>query len=501
MKEFCLALLLSFLFKLSSAQCRLTGTIVNEKDSPLELILLYGDGHYEVPSIRLPATRSGKIDMTVDIQHPVFALLKSVDWSRRLLLSPKRDLQLNIKLDDDVFISFAGTAAAENNLVQNSILDSIPFFMKDGSADNPFGKTPLSGWKSRITDPMDKQIGTATKKINQAKIPSSLKKLLISETNYAWQCHLNDLTNNNMSWAKNPERDTILDLAMHRLQKPDSLQLISGFYANMILDRQIQYHINKVALEAKRTKAKVPEVISAFFRMPFAEIDSLVKLYGERYLVDWIYAKNYLPKSMQDKILLNKILNAAGNASFNTCSYLMDTMSYYFPNSPYLSIAKTEVDAIEKRLRPKDQNANIRFRTPGSVSSLNDLLKPYAGKIVYLDIWGTWCGPCKSEMKYVHELKKKFKGRDVVFVYLDMDDNLRDSSWKEYLTYYGIEGEHYRMTNDEIQTIWSEVKAAGGTTGRYPTYVLFDRNGRIITPEAERPSSQEKLYAQLDKVL
>jgi|GEM_PF-1096027 len=501
MKEFCFALLLSFLFKLSFSQCRITGTIVSKNQYTPELIFLYADGHYEVPSIKLPTNGTGKIDIKLDITKPVFALLKVNDWSLRLLLSPNRNLHINFKTDNEEVVSFSGTAAVENNLVRNSILDSIPFFMKDGSPENPFAKTPLSEWKTKITDPMVKQISIASEKINNANIPSSLKKLLISETNYAWQCHLNDLTNNSMGWAKNADRDTLLDLAMHRMERPDSSLLVSGFYANMILDRQIQYYINKPAQEAKRRKEKVQDVISALFRMPFSEIDSLVKVYGERYLIDWIYAKNYLPVSVQDKILLNKILNAASNASFNTCFYLMDTMSFYFPNSPYLSVAKNEVALIEKRLRPKNQNDNIRFRQPGSVSSMNELIKPYAGKIVYLDIWGTWCGPCKIEMKYVHELKKKFKGRDIVFVYLDMDDNLRDASWKEYLTYYGIEGEHYRMTNEEIQSIWTEIKKEGGTTGRYPTYVLFDRKGKIITPEAERPSSREKLYLQLDKVL
>lgn len=493
--------MLSMLFKLSYSQCRLTGTIVNTDPQPLELILLYGDGHYEVPSIKLPVTSSGKIDLNVAITHPVFALLRSGDRSLRLLLSPRRDLRLRIDLNDETFASFGGTAAIENKLVQHSILDSIPFFMKDGSAANPYAKTSFDLWEKEIADPIDRQISLAGNKIRLANIPAPLKKLLLSETKYAWQCHLNDLTNNNMSWAKNPERDTMLDLAMHWLKRPDSADLVSGFYANMILDRQIQYHINKTAQEAKRTKVKMQDVISGFFHMPFQEIDSLVKLYGERYLVDWIYARNYLPSSMQDKVLLNKILNAAGNASFNTCFYLMDTLACHFPNSPYLSIAKDQVDAIQKRLKPQAQNENIRFRPPRTVSSLTDLIKPYEGKIVYLDIWGTWCGPCKSEMRYAHELKKKFKGKDVVFVYLDMDDHLRDASWKEYLTYYNIEGEHYRMTQEEIQAIWKEIKAAGGNNGLYPTYVLFDRNGRIITPNAERPSSQEKLYSQIDKVL
>jgi thiol-disulfide isomerase/thioredoxin len=129
------------------------------------------------------------------------------------------------------------------------------------------------------------------------------------------------------------------------------------------------------------------------------------------------------------------------------------------------------------------------------------LVAPYKGKMVYLDIWGTWCGPCKEEMPYVPELKKRYAGKDIVFVYLDMDNASKENDWKEYVQFTGLEGEHYRMDRTAIENIWQAIKAAGGQTNSYPTFVLIDRDGKIIHPNAARPGSRQELYDQIDKVL
>ncbi|MBO9660867.1 MAG: TlpA family protein disulfide reductase, partial [Chitinophagaceae bacterium] len=220
-----------------------------------------------------------------------------------------------------------------------------------------------------------------------------------------------------------------------------------------------------------------------------------------RYIVDWLYARIYSPLQIRDKILYNKILDAANDASFAAGYYLLDTLQYYYPNSPYLKGAREEMAKVTQQLSKNGSNEKIRYIKPGTVCNLSDLVKPYAGKIVYLDVWGTWCGPCRVEMSHVKDLKKKFSGKDIVFIYLDMDDPAKENSWKEYISYFNIEGEHYRMNKTEIQPIWDEIRKAGGSASGYPTYVLFDRAGKIISPEAERPSSREKLYTQLEKAL
>ena len=111
------------------------------------------------------------------------------------------------------------------------------------------------------------------------------------------------------------------------------------------------------------------------------------------------------------------------------------------------------IAGVNSRLK-KANSPDIPYRPAGSIHNLQELVAPYKGRVVYIDIWGSWCGPCKAEMAYVPELKKQFKDRDVVFFYLDMDKGERIETWKNYVAYAELTGEHYHMTDKEIEPIW-----------------------------------------------
>ena len=56
-------------------------------------------------------------------------------------------------------------------------------------------------------------------------------------------------------------------------------------------------------------------------------------------------------------------------------------------------------------------------------TSFDDIIAKYEGKVIYLDFWASWCGPCKKEKPYSHKLQEAFQGKDVVFVYFSSDKN------------------------------------------------------------------------------
>jgi thiol-disulfide isomerase/thioredoxin len=166
----------------------------------------------------------------------------------------------------------------------------------------------------------------------------------------------------------------------------------------------------------------------------------------------------------------------------------------YFAGSKEEKDSHQRIAKLESMLAAGKENDRIVIRT--GISTLEQMLAPYKGKLVYLDIWGTWCGPCKAEMHYAPKLKEQMKGKDVVFLYLSNDRDLADKKWREYIQVNNITGEHVRITGEAIETIWQTL-LPGEENRYYPTFFIFDREGKILIKKAKRPSEEAALYTQL----
>ncbi len=114
--------------------------------------------------------------------------------------------------------------------------------------------------------------------------------------------------------------------------------------------------------------------------------------------------------------------------------------------------------------------------------SYQGILDKYKGKIIYMDFWASWCGPCKREMPFSLKMQEHFKGKDVVFVYMSSDRN--PEAWKKAIEALKITGEHYLLNNKVYSERNKVVKV------RYiPRYMMYDKNGNLVTDNAPRPSS------------
>jgi thiol-disulfide isomerase/thioredoxin len=137
-----------------------------------------------------------------------------------------------------------------------------------------------------------------------------------------------------------------------------------------------------------------------------------------------------------------------------------------------------------------------------SIKSISELvhLELFQGSVLYIDYWGTHCSPCLKEFGYKNEmklLKKRYEKRPVKFLYIaDMMSN-EYSRWKRIIDDFELDGYHMQM-NKQLLEDFSKIKGWGGYM---PLFILIDKNGNVINPNAERPSSKEKLYTQIDKLL
>ncbi|MBL7967059.1 MAG: redoxin family protein [Prolixibacteraceae bacterium] len=143
--------------------------------------------------------------------------------------------------------------------------------------------------------------------------------------------------------------------------------------------------------------------------------------------------------------------------------------------------------------------------------SIEDVLKMnrFKNKVVYLDFWGTRCSPCIEEFNFLPDLKKKFQNEPIEYLYIVTYDekrewdSYREKLWKILIEKHKLTGvnllvssnaqhQFYAKHSNIVDPKWADI---------VPAYLLFNKQGKVVSFFAPRPSSKEVLYAEIQKLL
>ena len=123
-------------------------------------------------------------------------------------------------------------------------------------------------------------------------------------------------------------------------------------------------------------------------------------------------------------------------------------------------------------------------------------LSDFKGKVVYIDIWATWCGPCRREFPFMKKLEEDYRDTPgIIFMGVNTDVARNKQKWIDFLAKEQLPGVQLFAGDLATESLMNPYKISG-----IPRFILVDKTGRLIFANAPRPSSTE-IKSILDSAL
>jgi Thiol-disulfide isomerase and thioredoxins len=178
------------------------------------------------------------------------------------------------------------------------------------------------------------------------------------------------------------------------------------------------------------------------------------------------YTVKDLLKRFDDSSSPELIIEARETLTTLTCKDFIEILTSEIEKLSALEMGKPAIDFVINDIGGKETT-----------------LSTYKGKLIYIDFWASWCGPCKREFPHFVELKKKYK--NVAFLSVSIDE--RREAWLKFM--------EHKQESDVLQYHASREKALNELIAwrisLIPRFILIDKNFNIIDAYAPRPSDKE----------
>lgn len=285
---------------------------------------------------------------------------------------------------------------------------------------------------------------------------------------------------------------------------------------NERLKRTVDYDLDYMALmilkapkadpETHRPGQPKPENYSGYYTTlenpaSFRDAALLQQPYGVDFLkryTDFVLERNGKERNLKNRLecLPDQLLQA--ELVLENASYARTYEQFRKVTDPYAAFLTApshlrrwnELCAKLYVAQPGKEAADFTYPDrEGKTVSLSD----FRGKVVLVDVWATWCGPCRAEVPYLVKLEKEMAGKEVVFIGVSVDERKDHQKWLEVLEKEQMEG--VQLFADGWSKIVADYKIKG-----IPRFMVFDREGKVVSADAPRPSDPA-LKVLLEKTL
>lgn len=177
-----------------------------------------------------------------------------------------------------------------------------------------------------------------------------------------------------------------------------------------------------------------------------------------------------------------------GNSIISSYTYANDDVKEIYKkrypeiikNEKYINDFKALLVKLEA-LKPGSKAPTFSYSDMNGKTINSDDLK---GKVIYVDVWATWCGPCKGEIPYLKALEEELHDLDIAFVSISVDGD--KEAWQNMVEEKQLKGYQLHAEKEWDSDIIKNYAIKG-----IPRFILIDKEGKLINANAKRPSDKE----------
>ena len=163
-----------------------------------------------------------------------------------------------------------------------------------------------------------------------------------------------------------------------------------------------------------------------------------------------------------------------------------DYMARYRKDIALSDYVKKQVEDYETSIVSTEKGFPGLDFTYKDVNGKEVSFSDFKGKLVYVDVWATWCSPCKQQIPYLKKLEEEYQGKDIQFISVSIDKPKDKAKWEKFVKKEKLGGVQLFADNAFDSQIKKYYKI-----NAIPRFLLFDKEGNIIDAHAPRPSNPE----------